>query len=80
MPASDPRLVVLVTLDFNHYTKFHQGGNSSGIVFRRIALAALRYLSVLPDRTEELEDAEDEDEYDRIVEERVEHYTPDEGQ
>ena len=76
VPATDPRLVVLVTLDFDRNTKFHQGGNSSGVVFRRIATAALRFLSVIPDRPEELQDAEEEDEYDRIVEERAERYAP----
>ena len=76
VPATDPRIVVLVTLDFDRNTKFHQGGNSSGVVFRRIATAALRFLSVMPDRPEELQDAEEEDEYDRIVEERAERYAP----
>ena len=76
VPASDPHLVVLVTLDFNHNTKFHQGGNSSGPVFKRIALAALRYLSVSPDRPEELQDFEDDDEYDRILDERDGKYAP----
>ena len=76
VPATDPRLVVLVTLDFDRNTKFHQGGNSSGVVFRRIATAALRFLSVIPDRPEELQDVEEEDEYDRIVEERAERYAP----
>ena len=76
VPASDPKLVILVTLDFDEKRKFHQGGNSSGVVFRRIATAALRFLSVMPDRPEELQDAEEEDEYDRIVEERAERYAP----
>ena len=76
VPATDPRIVVLVTLDFDHNTKFHQGGNSSGPVFKRIALAALRYLSVSPDRPEELQDFEDDDEYDRILDERDGKYAP----
>lgn len=76
VPATDPRIVVLVTLDFNHYAKFHQGGNSSGPVFKRIAMAALRYLSVSPDRPEELQDFEDEDEYDRVLDERAGKYAP----
>ena len=61
VPASDPRLVILVTLDFNSRTRFHKGGNSAGPVFRKIAVDALRYLMIHPDRPEELENAEDED-------------------
>ena len=71
VPASDPRLVVLVTLDFDAKTKFHQGGNSAGPVFRRIATGALRYLMIHPDRPDELSDFEDDDEFDRIMEERA---------
>lgn len=68
-----PRIVVLVTLDFEKRTKFHQGGNSAGPVFRRIAKAALRYLEVEPDRPDELMDidVDDEDEIDQIMDERV---------
>jgi hypothetical protein len=47
--------VVLVTLDFDERTRYHQGGNSAGPVFKRIAEAALSYLMVTPDRPEELE-------------------------
>ena len=71
VPASDPRIVILTTLDFEQRTKFHQGGNSAGPVFKRIALAAIRYLGIQPDRPEELEESDDEDEYDRIVSERL---------
>ena len=71
VPASDPRLVVLVTLDFDQRTKFHQGGNSAGPVFKRIATAALRYLMIPPDRPDELIEYTDEDEFDRIMEERA---------
>ena len=71
VPASDPKLVILVTLDFDEKRKFHQGGNSSGPVFRRIAIGALRYLMIPPDRPEELADFDDDDEYDRIMEERA---------
>ena len=74
VPASAPRLVVLVTLDFEQRTKFHQGGNSSGPVFKRIALAALRYLMVQPDRPEELAEEEEEDEFDKILDERAQKY------
>ena len=74
VPASDPRLVVLVTLDFDKKTAYHQGGNSAGPVFRRITKAALRYLMIPPDRPEELEDEMDEDEYDEIMEERSKKY------
>lgn len=55
VPASAPRIVVLVTLDFDERTRYHQGGNSAGPVFKRIAEAALSYLMVTPDRPEELE-------------------------
>ena len=74
VPASEPRLVVLVTLDFDKKTLYHQGGNSAGPVFRRIATAALRYLMVPPDRPDELEEFQDDDEYDRIMEERAKAY------
>ena len=74
VPASDPRLVVLVTLDFDKKTLYHQGGNSAGPVFRRIATAALRYLMIPPDRPDELEEFNDDDEYDRIMDERAKKY------
>ena len=67
-----PRLVILVTLDFDQRTKFHQGGNSAGPVFKRIATAALRYLCIEPDKPEELMDYPDEDEFDRIMDSRAE--------
>ena len=62
VPASDPRLVVLVTLDFDAKTKFHQGGNSAGPVFKRVATSALRYLMIPPDRPDELLDAPTDEE------------------
>ena len=68
--SAEAKVVVLVTLDFEKRTKFHQGGNSAAPVFKRIAAAALRYLAVEPDRPEELIDYFDDDEFDRIVEER----------
>ena len=71
VPATDPRLVVLVTLDFDQRTKYHQGGNSAAPVFKRIATGALRYLMVPPDKPEELEEFTDEDEFDKILEERA---------
>ena len=71
VPASEPRLVILVTLDFDTKQKFHQGGNSSGPIFKRIAMSSLRYLMVPPDRPEELEDGDDDDELDRMVDERA---------
>ena len=76
VPASSPRLVILVTLDFDSREKFHQGGNSAGPVFRDIAMSTLRYLMIPPDRPEELDDGEDEDELDRMIDERaMEHST-----
>ena len=63
MPASDPRLVVLVTLDFDAKTTFHQGGNSAGPVFKRVATSALRYLMISPDRPDELLDAPTDEEF-----------------
>ena len=71
VPASDPRLVVLVTLDFDKRTLYHQGGNSAGPVFKRIATAALRYLMIHPDRPDEISEFDDDDEYDRIMESRA---------
>lgn len=54
-----PRIVALVTLDFDERRQFHQGGNSAGPVFRRIAQEALRLLEARPDRPEEIiDDAE----------------------
>lgn len=60
--AVPPRLVILVTLDFEHRAKFHQGGNSAAPIFRRIAMPVLRYLMVPPDRPDELAEIEDEEE------------------
>ena len=54
VPAYNPRHVILTVLDFDHRARFHQGGNSAGPVFRRIALAALRTLGVQPDKPDEL--------------------------
>ena len=65
-----PRVVILVSLDFDAWTKYHQGGNSAAPVFKRIAVAAMRYLEVEPDRPDELMDDEDDDYLDRIMEER----------
>jgi len=77
VPATEPRFVCLVTLDFEQKAKFHQGGNSSAPIFRRIALSTLRYLMVEPDRPTELDEAEEEeDEYDRLADERAEKLKP----
>lgn len=73
VPADNPKLVVLTTLDFEENTRYHQGGNSAGPVFKRIAIAAIRYLGVQPDRPDEL-DEYTEDEFDRILEEREKRY------
>lgn len=71
VPASDPKLVVLVTLDFDAIRKFHQGGNSAAPVFRRLATAALRYLMIPPDKPDEIPELDDEDEFDQIMEDRA---------
>ncbi len=75
-----PRFVALVTLDFEQKTKYHQGGNSSAPIFRRIATAALRYLEVEPDRPDELLEYEDDDEFDRIMDERAASGSPSHGE
>lgn len=51
-----PRIVALVTLDFEERTKFHQGGNSSGPIFRDIVAETMRILEVEPDRPDEIEE------------------------
>ena len=65
VPATAPELVILISLDFNARTRYHQGGNSAGPVFKRLALTALRYLEVAPDKPEEIEESDD-DEYESI--------------
>lgn len=75
VPATDPRLVILVTLDFDEKRQFHQGGNSAAPVFRRIAAASLRHLMVPPDKPEEL-DGWEEDDFDKILDERFEAAGP----
>lgn len=69
VPATAPELVILVSLDFDRRTRYHQGGNSAGPVFKRLALTILRYLEVQPDRPEQIEES-DVDEYELI---RAEH-------
>ena len=68
---AQPRVVVLVTLDFEKRTKFHQGGNSAAPVFKRIATAAMRYLAVEPDRPDELMEYFGDDEFDKMLEARA---------
>lgn len=76
VPASKPELVILVTLDFDRKNyPYHQGGMSAGPVFKRIAVGALRYLRIQPDRLDELDEFTDDDEFDRIMEERAKKYT-----
>ena len=74
VPAVNPQLVVLVTLDFDARTRFHQGGNSAGPVFKRIAMASLRYLMVPPDRPEELMEFTTDDEFATVMEARARKY------
>lgn len=68
---AEARIVVLVTLDFDTCTRYHQGGNSAAPVFKRIATSALRYLAIEPDRPNELLEYMDDDEFDRIMDERA---------
>lgn len=74
VPATDPKFVILVTLDFDNRTLYHQGGNSAGPIFKRIATAALRYMMVEPDRPEELEEFGNETEFEKFLEERARKY------
>lgn len=74
VPASAPKIVILATLDFEQKTLYHQGGNSAGPVFKRVALAATRYLGIAPDRPEELEQSDFEDDFDQILDERARKY------
>lgn len=53
---AEARFVILVTLDFEKNVKFHQGGNSAGVIFARIARSALRQYNVEPDRPDEVAD------------------------
>ena len=76
VPASHPEIVVLVTLDFDKKATFHQGGNSAAPIFKRIATAALRYLSIVPDQPEELLESETNDVLDKIMDERAESASP----
>ena len=61
VPASDPEIVVLVTLDFDTRQKLHQGGNSAAPIWQKITRKTLRYLMIPPDRPEELENADLQD-------------------
>ena len=65
VPAHSPRIVILASLDFEQRTRYHQGGNSAAPVFKRVALAAIRYLGIPPDRPDELDDLET-DEFDQL--------------
>lgn len=56
VPADDPAIVVLVSLDFDTLRPFHQGGNSSAVVFRKLTTEALKYLMVPSDKPEEIFD------------------------
>jgi cell division protein FtsI (penicillin-binding protein 3) len=49
VPASKPRLVILVTVDEPHNSIW--GGVAAAPAFKEIALDCLRYLEVPPDRT-----------------------------
>ena len=68
VPATHPEIVVLVTLDFDQRRLYHQGGNSSGPVFRRIATKTMRYLMIPKDVPDDDVDIFEDDEYDRLPE------------
>lgn len=68
VPATHPEIVVLVTLDFDQRRLYHQGGNSSGPVFRRIATKTMRYLMIPKDIPDDDVDIFEDDEYDRLPE------------
>lgn len=70
LAPAPPRVVILVSLDFEEKAKFHQGGNSAGPIFRRIALGTMRCLEVPPDRPDEISDLEDDD-FDRLMQLRT---------
>lgn len=59
---SDPEVVILVSLDFEHRAALHQGGNTSAVVFRKLATYIMRQLNVTPDRPDELDANEEDDE------------------
>lgn len=71
IPADEPKIVVLVMLDFEQKATYHQGGNSAAPVFKRVALSSIRYLGIEPDRPEELEEAEGPDEYEKMLNENL---------
>ena len=54
VPAEKPSIVVLVTLDFDKKALYHQGGNSSAVIFRRLTTKALEYLMIPADKPEEI--------------------------
>ncbi len=70
LDPAPPRVVILVTLDFEEKARYHQGGNSAGPIFRRIASCAMRTLGVAPDRPDSVDEDED-DEYDRLAQDRT---------
>ena len=70
--AVPPRLVILVTLDFDEKRRYHQGGNSAAPIFRRIATQSLRYLSIEADKPWELDEYASDDEFDSLMDERAE--------
>lgn len=70
VPASDPKVVILASLDFDKKTLYHQGGNSAAPVFKRIAMATIRYLGIQPDKPEELDSQDATEEFDKILDDR----------
>ena len=54
---TDPEVVILVSLDFDTKQLYHQGGNSSAVVFRHLATWVMHHLHVNPDRPGELDES-----------------------
>ena len=49
VPASEPQLVILVTLDFDEKRKSYRSGDSAGLVFKRIVQIAIPYFGIHSD-------------------------------
>jgi len=54
VPASDPKLVVVVTIDDPKRGEYH-GGKVAAPIFSRVVRSAVRLLNIAPDRPEQLD-------------------------